>query len=284
MIDAYLLGDDGKLKPSMEPGARPSELPSIKAPDNSRAIRCTRAGSETGRDAASANTGAQTVMIYEEINSESRARRTLTGATRVLSALKIDGPLVTGLALIAVYGLIVLYSASGQSVPTIIRTVVRIFLGAIAMLVLARVNPNFLRRTTPWLYVIGVFLLIVVAAFGHIGLGAQRWLSIGFVRFQPSELMKLAVPMMCAWYLHERPLPPSFTLAAGARRAHPRAGWVGRSRARPRHRRTDRRCRSAGHCHGRTASAHHGCRDGAGRGGRRGSAGASCTTTSASAC
>ena len=150
-------------------------------------------------------------MIYEEINSESRARRTLTGAARILSALKIDGPLVTGLALIAVYGLIVLYSASGQSVPTIIRTVVRIILGAIAMLVLARVNPNFLRRTTPWLYLVGVFLLIVVAAFGHIGLGAQRWLSIGFVRFQPSELMKLAVPMMCAWYLHERPLPPSFT-------------------------------------------------------------------------
>ena len=150
-------------------------------------------------------------MIYEEINSESRARRTLTGAARILSALKIDGPLVTGLALIAVYGLIVLYSASGQSVPTIIRTVVRIFLGAVAMLVLARVNPNFLRRTTPWLYVVGVFLLIVVAAFGHIGLGAQRWLSVGFVRFQPSEVMKLAVPMMCAWYLHERPLPPSFT-------------------------------------------------------------------------
>jgi rod shape determining protein RodA len=150
-------------------------------------------------------------MIYEEINSESRARRTLTGAARILSALKIDGPLVTGLALIAVYGLIVLYSASGQSVPTIIRTVVRIILGAIAMLVLARVNPNFLRRTTPWLYLVGVFLLIVVAAFGHIGLGAQRWLSVGFVRFQPSELMKLAVPMMCAWYLHERPLPPTFT-------------------------------------------------------------------------
>jgi len=150
-------------------------------------------------------------MIYEEINSESRARRTLTGAARILSALKIDGPLVTGLALIAVYGLIVLYSASGQSVPTIIRTVVRIILGAIAMLVLARVNPNFLRRTTPWLYLVGIFLLIVVAAFGHIGLGAQRWLSIGFVRFQPSELMKLAVPMMCAWYLHERPLPPTFT-------------------------------------------------------------------------
>jgi rod shape determining protein RodA len=150
-------------------------------------------------------------MIYEEINSESRARRTLSGATRVLSALKIDGPLVTGLALISVYGLIVLYSASGQNIGTIIRTVMRLFLGTVAMLVLARVNPNFLRRTTPWLYLIGVFLLIVVAAFGHIGLGAQRWLSLGFIRFQPSELMKLAVPMMCAWYLYERPLPPNFT-------------------------------------------------------------------------
>ena len=149
-------------------------------------------------------------MIYEEVNSESRARRTLTGAARILSALKIDGPLVTGLALISAYGLIVLYSASGQSVPTIIRTIMRIILGAAAMLVLARVNPNFLRRTTPWLYVIGVFLLVVVAAFGHIGLGAQRWLSLGIIRFQPSELMKLAVPMMCAWYLHERALPPSF--------------------------------------------------------------------------
>ena len=149
-------------------------------------------------------------MIYQEINTESRTRRTLTGAARVLFALNADGPLVVGLALIAVYGLIVLYSASGQNLDVILRTLVRLLLGTIAMLVLARVNPNFLRCTTPWLYVIGVFLLIVVAAFGHVGLGAKRWLSLGFIKFQPSELMKLAVPMMCAWYLHERPLPPSF--------------------------------------------------------------------------
>jgi len=149
-------------------------------------------------------------MIYEELNTGSRTRRTLTGAARVLFELNVDGPLVVGLGLIAVYGLIVLYSASGQNVATIIRTVIRLLLGTIAMLVLARVNPNFLRRTTPWLYMIGIFLLVVVAAFGHIGLGAQRWLSLGFIRFQPSELMKLAVPMMCAWYLHERALPPSF--------------------------------------------------------------------------
>src|SRR5262249_32758271 len=58
-------------------------------------------------------------------------------------------------------------------------------------------------------------LLMIVAAIGHVGLGAQRWLDLGVFRFQPSELMKLAVPMMCAWYLHERALPPSWpSLAA----------------------------------------------------------------------
>ena len=149
-------------------------------------------------------------MIFQEINTESRTKRTLTGAARILFELKLDGPLVVGLGLIAVYGLIVLYSASGQNLGTVRATVWRLLLGAVAMGFLAQVNPNFLRRTTPWLYLSGVFLLMVVAAFGHIGLGAQRWLSLGFVRFQPSELMKLAVPMMCAWYLHERALPPSF--------------------------------------------------------------------------
>jgi rod shape determining protein RodA len=154
-------------------------------------------------------------MIYEELPYGSRTRRTLTGAARVLFALKIDGPLVVGLALIAAFGLIVLYSASGQSTGTVVRTVMRLVLGTVAMLLLARVNPNFLRRSTPWLYAAGVFLLLIVAAFGHSGLGAQRWLNLGLFRFQPSELMKLAVPMTCAWYLHERALPPSLlSLAA----------------------------------------------------------------------
>ena len=149
-------------------------------------------------------------MIYEEVTSGSRTRRTLTGAARVLFALKIDGPLVIGLGLIAAYGLIVLYSASGQSMPTIYRTAARLAIGTVAMLLLAQINPNFLRRSTPWLYAAGVFLLLIVAAIGHIGMGAQRWLDLKLFRFQPSELMKLAVPMMCAWYLHERPLPPSW--------------------------------------------------------------------------
>jgi rod shape determining protein RodA len=149
-------------------------------------------------------------MIYEEVTTGSRTRRTLTGAARVLFALKLDGPLIIGLGLVAAYGLIILYSASGQSAPTIYRTLGRLALGTVAMLVLAQVNPNFLRRTSPWLYAIGVFLLFIVYGMGHIGKGAQRWLDLGIIRFQPSELMKLAVPMTVAWFLHERALPPSW--------------------------------------------------------------------------
>ncbi|HTB68307.1 MAG TPA: FtsW/RodA/SpoVE family cell cycle protein, partial [Steroidobacteraceae bacterium] len=148
-------------------------------------------------------------MIREEVTDGPSARRAVTGAARMLLALKLDGPLLVGLGLIAAYGLVVLYSASGQSLGTVIRQVGHLGMGTVAMLLLAQVNPNFLRRLSPWLYLVGVLLLFVVAGMGVIGKGAQRWLDLGILRFQPSEIMKLAVPMMCAWYLHERPLPPS---------------------------------------------------------------------------
>jgi len=148
-------------------------------------------------------------MIREEVTDGPSARRAVTGAARMLLALKLDGPLLVGLGLIAAYGLVVLYSASGQSLGTVIRQVGHLGMGTVAMLLLAQVNPNFLRRLSPWLYLVGVLLLFVVAGMGVIGKGAQRWLDLGVVRFQPSEIMKLAVPMMCAWYLQERPLPPS---------------------------------------------------------------------------
>jgi rod shape determining protein RodA len=147
-------------------------------------------------------------VIYEEVSVESRTRRTLSGAARVLSALRMDGPLVAALGLTAAYGLVVLYSASAENLPMVVRTAMRIVLGTAIMLALARVSPNFLRRISPWLYSIGVILVLAVAVAGHARLGAQRWLNLGIIRFQPSELMKLAVPMMCAWYLHERSLPP----------------------------------------------------------------------------
>jgi len=145
-------------------------------------------------------------MSFPQVESRS-ARRTLTIATRILLALKLDGPLLIGLALVACYGLIVLYSASGQNSDLILRTLLRIGLGTAAMVAVAQLRPNKLRNAAPWLYAVGVLLLLVVDASGYIGKGAQRWLDLGFIRFQPSEIMKIAVPMLVAWYLQERPLP-----------------------------------------------------------------------------
>jgi hypothetical protein len=147
--------------------------------------------------------------IYEPIETGSRSRRTFTAAGRILGALKLDGPLIVGLGLIALYGIVVLYSASGQNFYMVRNALIRVLIGTVAMCALARVKPSFLRRLALPLWTIGVILLIVVDITGHIGKGAQRWLDLGFIRFQPSEIMKLAVPMTCAAYLHERPLPPS---------------------------------------------------------------------------
>jgi rod shape determining protein RodA len=150
------------------------------------------------------------MAMYEPIETGSRSKRTFTAAGRILGALKLDGPLLVGLGLITLYGFVILYSASGQSWNRVADAAIRAALGGTAMCVLAQVKPAFLRRLAPFLFVIGVVLLIVVDITGHIGKGAQRWLSLGFFRFQPSEIMKLAVPMTCAWWLHDRPLPPSF--------------------------------------------------------------------------
>jgi rod shape determining protein RodA len=77
------------------------------------------------------------------------------------------------------------------------------------MLILAQIRPSLLLRVSPWIYGVGLILLLLVEMVGDVGKGAQRWLDLGFMRFQPSEIMKLAVPMACAWWLHERPIPPS---------------------------------------------------------------------------
>jgi rod shape determining protein RodA len=149
-------------------------------------------------------------MIFDEM-SQSRTRRTLTAGTRALRALNLDGPLTGVLALIVCIGILVVYSASGQNVKMVEHHLGNIAIAVTALLVLARFSsPQYLRLFTPAIYIAGILLLAVVAVTGHIGKGAQRWLDIGFLRFQPSEIMKLAVPMMCAWYMHERPLPPTF--------------------------------------------------------------------------
>jgi rod shape determining protein RodA len=149
-------------------------------------------------------------MIFDEF-SPSRTRRTLTAGGRTLRALGLDGPLTGVLAIIVALGTLVVYSASGQNWKMVEHHLANIGIAVTAMLALTKfATPQYLRLFAPFAYIIGVLLLVVVEVTGHIGKGAQRWLDIGFMRFQPSEIMKLAVPMVCAWYMHDRPLPPRF--------------------------------------------------------------------------
>ena len=111
--------------------------------------------------------------------------------------------------LICALGLVVLYSAVGDNQRLWVSQLVRLGVALIGMFIVAQLPPDFLRRWTPWGYAAGLALLILVLTTGEVGQGARRWLDLG-IRFQPSEIMKLAVPMMAAWYLHERPIPPRF--------------------------------------------------------------------------
>ncbi len=128
---------------------------------------------------------------------------------RILRRLNIDGPLLGGLLLICGLGLFVLYSAVGENMRLLINQMVRLGVAIVSMLVIAQFSPDFLRRWTPWGFAAGLVLLVLVLTTGEVGQGARRWLDLG-IRFQPSEAMKLAVPMMAAWYLHDRPIPPRF--------------------------------------------------------------------------
>jgi rod shape determining protein RodA len=140
----------------------------------------------------------------------SRAQRTLTVSGRVLEALHLDGPLLLSVLAVCTAGLVVLFSAAGEDVGVFLRQAARVGLGLAVMVAVAQVPPRVLRAVAPWLYAAGVLLLVAVALVGDIAMGAQRWLDLGFIRFQPSEIMKIALPLACAWYLHDRPLPPDF--------------------------------------------------------------------------
>ncbi len=122
---------------------------------------------------------------------------------------RIDLPLFGGLLLLMAIGLITLYSAGDLERTVVTSQAMRFALGLTLMFVIARIPPQALRNWTPWLYAASVGVLVLVAVLGE-GRGAHRWLDLGFVRFQPSEMLKLTMPMMVAWYLHGRPLPPSW--------------------------------------------------------------------------
>ena len=130
---------------------------------------------------------------------------------RAWQRLHIDFWLFIGLVAITAYGMLVLYSATGASETMFNNRIIQVFLGFTVMLVMAQFPPKFYQRIAPYLYLIGFIMLILVDAIGTTSKGAQRWLDLGFIRFQPSEIVKLAVPLMVAVYLGNRPLPPKLS-------------------------------------------------------------------------
>jgi len=126
----------------------------------------------------------------------------------ILRKLHIDIPLFIGLFLASLLSFVILYSAGSQDMGVLIRQGARVGLAFTLMTVLAHINPFQFKRYSAALFSIGILLLLAVLIMGEIGKGAQRWLDLGFFRFQPSEMIKITTPMMIAWYLAEHPLPP----------------------------------------------------------------------------
>jgi len=121
----------------------------------------------------------------------------------------IDPTLFISLLLLCSIGLAVLYSATSGEMAAITRQSIRFGLGFAALIFLAQIPAKVLASWSPWLYLLGIALLLVAMVIGYSGKGAQRWIDLGIVRFQPSELLKIFLPMMMAWYFSEKPMPPT---------------------------------------------------------------------------
>lgn len=133
-----------------------------------------------------------------------RTRRKLSYFT-----FHIDWPLFFSIVILAGFGLLILFSAK-QELEVVNRQFLRFGLAFGFMLFIAQIPPRIFKMVAPWLYFSGLTLLAFVLILGNITKGGQRWLDFWIVRFQPSELMKIAVPLMLANYLDNHLLPPSF--------------------------------------------------------------------------
>ena len=138
-----------------------------------------------------------------------RSLRLGDASARALFRMHLDPWLLAGLFAIMAFGLVVLNSAANQDSAVLNSQILRIGAAVVGMLIAAQIDPHRYLRWAPGLYLAGVALLVAVLVVGTVAKGSQRWLDLpGLPRFQPSELMKIAVPLVIAWYLHERPLPP----------------------------------------------------------------------------
>lgn len=128
---------------------------------------------------------------------------------RLPSVLRLDAWLLGLLLALMGAGLAVLYSASEQNLGMVWQQAARLGVGLFVLLVIAHLPPRLLQVWAPWLFLLSLGLLLATAFVG-VGRGAHRWLDLGFIRFQPAEAMKLALPLMLAAWFARRPLPPGW--------------------------------------------------------------------------
>jgi len=133
-----------------------------------------------------------------------------------MKSMRFDTLLLVIFLILMTIGLIVSYSASGGSLAVVKGQLVRMAIGVTVMLAVAQLPSHFFYRLAPMLFLFGLALLLAVELAGDVGKGAQRWLDLGVMRFQPSELSKLIVPLMVARYLSERAQPLPWRYLAGA--------------------------------------------------------------------
>lgn len=122
--------------------------------------------------------------------------------------LHLDPFLLCSLLILISAGLLILYSATNQNTAMLFRQILRISMASLIMFMCAQIPPESYKRWAVVFFSISMVLLIAVLIIGKIGKGAQRWLDFGLLKFQPSELMKISVPLMVASYFCDKPLPP----------------------------------------------------------------------------
>ncbi|MCI7774051.1 MAG: rod shape-determining protein RodA [Succinivibrio sp.] len=128
----------------------------------------------------------------------------------------IDLPLLFGLFAALCFSLFVLYSASGQELDMLLRQITRTGAAFLLMILVAQIPPRLYAKASIYLYIVGLILLILVELFGDISKGAQRWLNLGFIRIQPSEIFKVVMPLCVATFLSKTTIPPKFITTIGA--------------------------------------------------------------------
>lgn len=144
--------------------------------------------------------------LLNKVSQELNPKRRI--AYLLWKALRIDPLLLVFIFLLAMTGLLILFSASNQNTGVMLKQTIWLFLGFTVLFIFTYISPVVYQQLAPWIFVIGLLLLTFVLIFGNVSKGSHRWFDLGFFHLQPSEIMKLAIPMMLAHYFSDKELPP----------------------------------------------------------------------------